>query len=530
MPRMSVDLPTLGELPTIAAENNPNALAFADAGAKIDATSDADSDGEGNGESVTWAGFEERSLVAADAFQTHVRQGDRVAFLADSSVETTTLWSGALKAGAVVSYVHTKAAPETVRPSIDELRPEVLVVGAEFADFFAETVWPDLEAEPHVVVCDGAARGDAEPLDSFLAGAAPVAPDVAVSADDIAVVAWTSGTTGDPKGWCHTHRSIVLKGLSRKTGRGTRQLSSASTSFMAWYGHVVPNAIAGGSVVFLPDWTPTAWAEAVEAFDVTRAGMVPTMWRSILDLDLSRYDLSTLETATFVGEKMDRTTLNRLREQVCENVVNAYSSTEFTISTNTVEEMEGERIESVGKPADGTRVRIVEPGGEPEDTVPRGETGEILVKGADCPVWAWGRSDLLDEEFTDGWWHSGDLGYRDEDGYLFLKGRADFMIKSKGVKVFPGPIEECLNAHPEVDEAAVVGVEDETYGQKVTAVVTRGDDAVDSVDLDEWCLDSDEVARFERPREYVFVEDGLPRTPSRKLDRRALLDRLEDGQ
>jgi len=152
------------------------------------------------------------------------------------------------------------------------------------------------------------------------------------------------------------------------------------------------------------------------------------------------------------------------------------------------------------------------------------------VKGADCPVWAWGRSDLLDEEFTDGWWHSGDLGYRDEDGYLFLEGRADFMIKSKGVKVFPGPIEERLHTHPEVDEAAVVGVEDEEYGQKVTAVVASAASELSAAALDEWCLESDEIARFERPREYVFVEDGLPRTPSRKLDRRALLDRLEDGE
>jgi len=510
MSRQAVSLPTLDELSEIAADTNPNRLAFADV----------------DGRSVTWEEFERESLLAADALAGHVRQGDRVALLCESGVDSTVLWNGALKAGAVVSYVHTQAAPETVRFSIDELGPKVLVVSESHADFLAERVYDDLESDPTVVVLGEATREHERSYEEFAADATPRAPDITPEADDIAVVAWTSGTTGRPKGWCHTHRGIVLKGLISDVDRTTTQLSTAQTSFMAWYGNVISILIAGGSVVFMPDWNPAEWVDAVEEYGATTAGMVPTMWRAVLDLDLDDRDLSSLESVSFVGEKMDRTTLNRLREEVCENVVNHYASTELIVSRITVDEMEGKRLESVGKPFDGTRVRIVEPGGTPADTVPRGETGEVLVKGADCPVWAWGRSDKLAEEFTDGWWHSGDLGYQDEDGYLYLEGRADFMIKSKGVKVIPTPIEERLNNHPDVDEALIVGVEDEEYGQKVTAVVKRGDDAVDSDDLDEWCLNSDGVARFERPREYVFTDEPLPRTPSQKLDRKTALEEL----
>ena len=512
MSRQAVALPTLDELSEIAAENNPNRRAFADVG----------------GRSVTWGEFEEESRRAADAYADHVRQGDRVALLCESSVDTTVLWNGALKAGAVVSYVHTQAAPETVRYSIDELAPKVLVVSETHAAFLADRVWDDLTCDPTVVVVGEATRKRERSYESFVADATPSTPDVTPESDDIAVVAWTSGTTGKPKGWCHTHRGIVLKGLISDVSRTTTQLSTAQTSFMAWYGNVISILIAGGSVVFMPDWEPTAWVDAVETYDATRAGMVPTMWRAILDLDLDERDLSSLESISFVGEKMDRTTLTRLRDRICENVVNHYASTELIISRIKVEEMDGKRLESVGKPFDGTRVRIVEPGGGPTDAVERGETGEILVKGADCPVWAWGRTDKLDEEFTDGWWHSGDLGYRDEDGYLYLEGRADFMIKSKGVKVIPTPIEERLNAHRDVAEALVVGIEDEEYGQKVTAVVKRSDPDLAAETLDQWCLDGDKIARFERPREYVFTEEPLPRTPSQKLDRKTAMKNLAE--
>lgn len=509
---ITVELPTLGELPKIAAENNPHVLAFAD-----------------EDESVTWGEFEERSLLAADAFADHVRQGDRVAILSHSSVATTVAWSGALKAGAIVSFVHSKAAPETVRYSIDELRPEVLVVHEDLAGFLVDRVWADLREDPTVVVIGEPTTEFDRSLDSFLAGAEAKAPDVLLSEDDVAIVAWTSGTTGTPKGWCHTHRSVMLKGLRRRVDRGIKRLSSTSTSFMAWYASVLPPMLAGGSVIYLPDWDPKRWAVKVEEYEITHAGMVPTMWRAVLDLDLSEYDFSSLERITFVGEKMDRATLDRLRAEVCENVVNAYSSTELTIALNTAEEMSGERIESVGKPSGGTRVRIVEPDGDPNDVLPPGEPGEIIVKGADAPVWAWGDTATATSAFRNGWWFSGDMGYKDEEGYLFLEGRKDFMIKSKGVKVFPAPIEDRLNDHAGVSEAVVVGIEDEEFGQKVTAVVKRSDEAVTAETLDAWCLDTSDVARFERPREYVFVDESLPRTPSRKLDRKTVIERLDAG-
>lgn len=514
MSRISVDMPAISELSTIAAENHPNRMAFADAG----------------GDSITWKTFEERSRMAADALTDHIRPGDRVAILSESSIETTVVWNGALKAGGVVSYLHTKASPDSVRYAIDEIRPSVLAVHEEFAEFVATDVRDDLESDPFVFIIGERTDDFEHTYEDFVADATATTPDVLHAEEDIAAIVWTSGTTGRPKGWCHTNRSILLKGMMADLDRSTTLLSSASPSFMAWYGHVISAMSVGAAIVYLRDWNPMEWVQTVETYGVTNAGMVPTMWRAVLDLDLDQHDLSSLETISFVGEKMDRTTLDRLRAEVCSEVVNHYASTEHLIARMSADEMKGDRIESVGKPFHGVRVRIIEPNGEPDEVKPPREIGEIIVKSADCPVWVWGRSDAAAREYRDGWWYSGDMGYFDDDGYLFLEGRKDFMIKSKGVKVYPAPIEERLQNHPAIAEAVVVGLEDEEYGQQVTAVVTRSSDDVDAEALDAWCLEADAIARFERPREYIFSDETIPRTPSQKLDRKRVIEQIESDE
>ena len=389
-----------------------------------------------------------------------------------------------------------------------------------------ERVRDDLRTSIDTVVVIGESDYDyMVPHGEFVADGPNEAPDVLIEPNDLAVVAWTSGTTGRPKGWCHTHRTITLKAkyVSRVTGliRTSTKIASYAPSFMAWYNSVTPVLLTGASLVLLEDWDPQRWAAHADAYVATHAGLVPTMWKEVLELDRDEYALDSFRRITFGGEKIDESTLERLREEICDDVHNGYASTEIDVASMFNDEMEGDRIESVGKPTGGTRVRIVEIDGSPEDTVPPNEIGEIIVKGYDAAVWAWSDTERTENAFEDGWWYSGDLGYKDEEGFLFLEGRKDFMILSKGMKVFPTPAEERLNAHEGVEEAAVVGVDDEEYGEKVTALVHRIDPTLTADELDEWCLDSDKLARYERPREYRFVDEQLPRTASGKLDRRA---------
>ena len=495
-------MPALGELSTVNAENNPERTAFVD--------------GE---REVTWEAFDEESRRAASGFETLVDQGDRVAFLCESSVDHAVLWNGALKTGAIVTNLHYRASTDTIAYCVDATTPKVLVVDAAFSEFVAEDLLDALSYVPPEVVVIGEPTYDHETSADAFTAEPPVDPDVSLAEDDIAVIGWTSGTTGRPKGWCHTHRSVVLKGMSQNISRTTRRITTTTPSFMAWYNNVIPITLAGGSLIFVEKWDPKVWAERVQEHGATMAGMVPTMWREVLDMeDLDDYDLSSLESITFTGEKISVERLRRLRSEICQNVKNAYASTELNVATMGAAEMTDERIESVGKPDGGTRVRIVDPGGDPDDTLDPNEVGEIIVKGPDCPVWVWKDTETTKAEFTDGWWYSGDLGYKDEEGYLYVEGRKDFIITTKGVSFNPLPVEDRLTEHPAVEEAVVVGVDDEEYGQLVTAIV-KSSGEVDGDDLDQWCLDSDEVADYQRPREYEFVDRTIARTTTGKLDR-----------
>ncbi len=508
---------TIKDLAGIAARNEGGEIAFVDAWTE---------------EAHTWNEFHDRSDRAANAFREHAGQGDRIAFICEGSTAHVTQWMGAVKAGCVVSNLHTKASPETLQYCVDELSPQVVVIDEGFSDLYHEAVYDEVAASiGNVVVLGEATHPYEESVAAFMDGREADPPDVSVGQDDLAAVIWTSGTTGFPKGWCFTHRGLLDRGMKLLSlggsSQGTRRLQGLTPSFAAWYSGTIPALLSRPRTYFVREWDPEKYLSLIEEKELTGLGMVPTMWHELLGVDeFDQYDLRSLESVAAVGEKLTIDTLEALRENVCDRVVNSYSATESVVTYIMHDGDHEDVVGTVGKPTPGTDVRVVDPDGSPEDTLPDGEVGEILVRTNDQPVWAWNDTAKLEEAFVDGWWRSGDMGYRDEDGFLYLEGRKDFIIKTKGIKVSPSPIEERLDDHPKVEKAAVVGVEDEEFGQKVTAVINAADGSVTPEELDEWCLESDEVARFERPRAYEIVEDTLPRTVTGKLDRATTRDEL----
>ncbi len=429
--------------------------------------------------------------------------------------------------------MHTRASPKTLQTCLGKLKPRILVIESEHADFVDEYVHGREEfGVDAVVTLDEPERDYERPAEEFRSDQPEEDPDVLVDPSDIAVVQWTSGTTGAPKGWAHSHEGLALRGMKlahkKQFTRITRVANIFTPSFSAWYSTALPTFLANASMYFQVDWDPASYLELVESRELTSTNLVPTMWREILRYDdLGEYDLSSFEAIEVGGETLDTTTLERLQEHICERVTQSYAATEVVGTTISSPEMTGDRIDSVGKPLMGTRIRVIERGGTHEDVLEPHKVGEVVVKGSDAPVWAWDDTAKAHEAFGDGWWYSGDLGYKDEDGYLYIEGRADNMILSKGIKVFPTPVEERLNDHPAVVESAVIGVDDEEYGQMVTAIVTAEGD-VSAEELDEWCLDTDELARIERPRAYHLVDEQLPRTSSGKLDRQEILEDIAD--
>ncbi len=513
--RRGNQITTIDEISGIIAENYPDTPAFRDA--------------EG-GEELTWGEFDARTETYGEAFASLVSQGDRVAFFCEGSVDHVTAWYGAARAGAITTNLHTKASPGTVRYCIEHVQPSVLVVDEEFSEFLQNEVYPEVGDTPNEIVTLGAPGSQQEmTTDAFLEayGGSPL--DLNLLEDDIAYIMWSSGTSGEPTGWCHTHRTLMLKLMGgRQRGPRARNLLTLSPSFGPYVLSIIGAMLSNRYTIIMREWDPEEYARLLDEEDITRAGLVATMWREILRLDdLDEYDFSSLESIGTTGETLDTETLDRLQAEICEEVTNGYASSEVVGTSIHSKDMEGDRIHSVGKPSGLTQVRVIEPDGEPDETLPPGEIGEIIIKSPDRAVWAWRDTATTEETFRDGWWYSGDLGYKDDERFLYIEGRKDFMIKSRGAKVYPTTVEECLNVHPDVDDAAVTSVADEEFGQKVVAIVKTEADLAPA-ELDEWCLDDPDLARRKRPRAYCVVDEDLPSTGSGKLDRSALQPFFED--
>ena len=470
-----------------------------------------------------------------------VRKGDRVALLTVGSVQHVVALFGAFEIGAIPSALHVRESVGTLSAVLTELSPRVLVYDGAFAELadqlrmrnplitgFVRVVSPHTPPEARDAGADlilprdlERYRLDFEPMD--------------IHEHDLAIIALSSGTTGLPKGVMHSNRTLM------ESARGGSYLwrmmpsdamcNMMSTAFIGWYNVTLPVINAGGKVVFLPHWDPRRFLEAVQNERCTHAFLAPTMWRMLLRHGLDGFDLSSITSAGFAGEPMDTATLREIKARVSPNIFNIYGSTESgSCSAGTVmfpSDLEDEaRIDSVGRPMLNGDVRVIKPGGTADDVLPPGEEGEVLIRGPSVAVGFWYRPSLARKVFEGPWWHSGDMGVIDADRYVYLRGRIDDMIISGGINILPSAVEDAVMRHPAVSEAAVIGVPDARWGQRVVAcVVTRA--PVTAEDLDAFVHETD-LAAYARPREYRFM-DELPKGNTGKVSRKMLRTQLAGG-
>jgi acyl-CoA synthetase (AMP-forming)/AMP-acid ligase II len=337
----------------------------------------------------------------------------------------------------------------------------------------------------------------------------------------------TSGTTGTPKGAKHSGGGIheVKAILDRVPWRAEETTVIVAPMFHAWgFGQLVLSAMLACTIVTRRRFDPEATLQLVDRHRATGLSVVPVMFDRIMELPdevRNQYSCASLRFANASGSRMRPDIVTAFMDQFGDVVYNNYNATEAgMIATATPADLRA-APDTAGTAAEGTKIRILD---DEFHQVPVGATGQIYVRNS---TQFDGYTSGNTKEFHDGFMASGDVGYLDEDGRLFVVGRDDEMIVSGGENVYPIEVEKTLTAHPEVDEAVVLGVDDEQYGQRLAAfVVSRKGSSVDADTLKQYVRDN--LANYKVPREIAIL-DQLPRSSTGKLVRKELRAQLDSG-
>ena len=343
--------------------------------------------------------------------------------------------------------------------------------------------------------------------------------------DDTAVLVYTSGTTGRPKGAELTQFQLYMNSTVAGGLFGVRSddVVLAVLPFFHVFGlSSVINVFTryGGCLSILPRFQPGAVLDALESDRCTVIGGVPTMLHALAQMDTAGRDLSALRVAVSGGASLAEDIMRTFEEKFGIEVLEGYGMTE-TASSCSFNRPGDRKVLSIGKPLWGVRMRVADSAGLP---LPPGRehVGEILIRGHNVMKGYLGRSEATAEALRDGWLHSGDLGYMDEDGFYFIVDRAKDLVIRGGYNVYPREIEEVLYAHPAILEAAVIGKPDERLGEEVVAVVAlRPGHDVSAEDIIAYTRER--LAAYKYPREIRFMAE-LPKGPSGKILKAALRD------
>jgi long-chain acyl-CoA synthetase len=458
---------------------------------------------------------EQTARLAAFLGERGVRPGDRVGVLLPNVVEFPLAYFAILRAGGIVVPMNVLLKRREISFYLADSGAEVLLA---WHGFEAEARAATEEARAELITVDPAGLADS------LAGVAP-RPEVAeVGDNDTAVILYTSGTTGKPKGAELTHRSVMRNSeVVAMTATDVREgdvILGALPLFHIFGQTVGMNASlrAGATLVLLPKFDPEATLAAIEANQMTHFYGVPTMFGALLHHPgRERYDTSSLRICVTGGASMPVEVLHGFERAFSCEVLEGYGLSETSPVVTTNHAGRERRAGSVGTPIDGVEVRVVDDAGRP---LPVGEVGEIVVRGHNVMKGYWKRPEATAEAIRDGWFHTGDLGRTDQDGYFYIVDRKKDMIIRGGYNVYPREVEEVLYEHPQIREAAVIGMPDERWGEEIgAAVVLHEGERLEAQEVSDYV--KERIAAYKYPRIVWFV-DELPKGPTGKILKREI--------
>lgn len=495
---------------------------------------------ETEAEEKTFSDLRQASSRFANALEAlGVERGDRVFSYLPRSPEHVEAFVGTLKAGRVFGGINERFGPGGIAYRLDDAEATCLVTTGSNLGVAREAVSKVPSVEHTIVVdppADGLRAGEVA-YRELIGDASPSYETVRTSADDEALLYYTSGTTGQPKGVSHTHRLIVgLAAMHRYLMDLREDDLYWSTADFGWLAG--PDCLFGcwfwgvSFLTYRDEFDPEAWSRVLDEYPVTVLYSVPTAYRMLREHETALANAHLdLRHALSVGEPLDAGIVEWSRKTLGAEIHDLYGQTETggaPICNLPIWEV---RPGSMGKPFPDIEAAILDP--ETNERVEDGVVGEIAIDRSYPSLFAryWNRPEETEDAFIDNWYLTGDLAHRDEDGYYWFEGRADDVIISAGYRIGPFEVESCLNDHFAVAESAVVPEPDERRGNIVKAYVVRSSDARDIPDdeltdtLQMYVRDT--LSAHEYPRTVAFVSE-LPKTVTGKIKRAELRAREDD--
>ncbi|MEQ9642592.1 MAG: fatty acid--CoA ligase [Alphaproteobacteria bacterium] len=479
------------------------------------------------GRATTYAELNQRAdrLCAALA-ALGIGTGDRVALLTKNNDRWFELFFATAKLGAVLVPVNFRLAPPEVAYVVNDSRAKLFVVGRDFYDL-AEGIRSDLSTVASFVAFDGG-HGKWPDYAAWRDGAAPADPLTPVAETDVAIQMYTSGTTGHPKGAQLTHVGFIA--LFRIWSEITRFDDQQVLNVVMPLFHVAGSEwgklglFYGAEIVIEPEVDPAAILKGIETHKVTKALFVPAVILFLLQHpDCAGTDFSSLDEIYYGASPIPLPLLQQAVARIGCGFMQLYGLTETSGAITWLPREDhspqgAPRMKSCGKALPTAAIRVVDANG---DDVPPGTVGEIICRSVQNMAGYWNLPEANAQAFrTGGWFHSGDAGYLDADGFVYIHDRVKDMIVSGGENVYPAEVESALFGHPAVADVAVIGVPDETWGEAVKAIVVLKPG--ESAGADELIAYARErIAGYKVPRSIDFASE-LPRNPSGKILKREL--------
>lgn len=465
------------------------------------------------------------AAVAAGLAGLGLTKGDRVALLLANGPEFLIVLLASLRIGAIAVPINVREQTPELKHILNDCGATVLVHDAAIAERLP--LAEDLPALQHRLSVGGAATGS-QAYEALAASDASLAP-VEIDEEDTAVILYTSGTTGRPKGAMLTHLNIIHSAmhfeLCMGLGAGERSLLAVPASHVTGLVATLFTMLrTGGCSVIMRAFKAEEFLALAAREKVTQTLMVPAMYNLfLLRCTIADYDLSHWRIGGYGGAPMAESTIQELTEKLPNLIlVNAYGSTELTSPATILPlGLGAERSDSVGIAVPCGEIRIVD--GQGQDVGPDAH-GEIWIKGPMVVPGYWNNPEKTAEEFQEGFWKSGDIGSRDAQGFVRLHDRSKDMIIRGGYNIYSAEIENTLTAHNSVIECAAIGQPDPVLGEKLHIFVHSSDPALDVAMVKAHC--AAHLADYKTPDFVTFSTDPLPRNANGKIIKKTLRDMI----